>query len=424
MKKENLLYRITSIIRIAVLLFTIFFVFNGFGVYAREKASSLFMYANLTNFGFWVFFMMGSILISPLGRFFCGICPVGEVNHIFSKMGTKKSLNLNWAFLQGFSLIMVFILVIVFHFSRHPHLTSILIIAVFILSAFMGLIFNGNSFCLSLCPANAYLRFYGRLSLFRLFCNKEAKSSNCMVFLNPCNVKKEQCHLCFRCFKDANGMYLKKDSKPFDSIAHPFNSSEMFIFSVLSGLTIMAFIRVVRQIRELFVFPPYLIAQHFGLSEEYIMLLLVIFGVFIYPALFYSIFASVMKFVKRESFISAAKTSLPYFIPSVFAVHLILAITKVNTRIGFLPFTLKDPSGKDMVQLYASGKIDIPADFINIVYFKYLILAIPLIAFFLAFYLVKKKPFVEKTMLLLSQTLFLIFVEYCIFSWLFKGFLL
>ncbi|GAB4433672.1 MAG: hypothetical protein OHK0040_04360 [bacterium] len=245
-----------------------------------------------------------------------------------------------------------------------------------------------------------------------------------MVFLNPCNVKKEQCHLCFRCFKNANGLYLKKDSKPFDNITQPLNSSEIFIFSVLSGLTIMAFIRVVREVRELFVYPPYLIAQHFGLSERYITLMLVIFGVFIYPVLFYSIFASVMKIVKRENLLSAAKNSLPHFIPSVFAIHFILAITKVNARIGFLPFAVKDPSGKDMVQLYASGKIDIPADLINIVYFKYLILAIPLIALFLVFYLVKQEPFVEKTMLLLSQTLFFIFVEYCILSWLFKGIVL
>lgn len=400
-----------------------FLIFNGFGIYAGTKENALFMYANLTNFGFWVIFMMGSIVVSPLGRFFCSICPVGEINYLTSKIGLKKNINIEMGFLQGLSLIAVFILVIVFHFSRHPHTTSILIISVFLLSAAMGFLFRGNSFCLILCPANAYLRFYGKLSSFKLFCKDNAKMSNCMVFLNPCNVKKEQCHLCFRCFKEADGLSLKVDKNPFLGLTQSFTNSEIFIFSVLSGLTIMAFIRVVREVRELFVYPPYLIAQYFGLPEQYITLLLVIFGVFIYPALFYSIFISLLKIVKARPFIETAKSHLPYFIPLIMAIHLILAVTKINARIGFLPFAISDPSGKDMVQLYALGKIDIPPDLINILFFKYVIFFIPLIAFFIVCYAIQKKIklFAEKIVLFASQLFFVLFIEYCILSWLFKG---
>ncbi len=423
MKKENLLYHTVFIIRILVLLLTIFLVYNGWGVYSGTKESALLMYANMTAFGFWLIFMMGSIVISPLGRFFCAICPAGETNYQFSKFGFKMPVNLKYSFLQGGSLIAVFILVIVLHFSKHPHLTSLLILSVISLAALMGLLFKGNSFCLLLCPANAYLRFYARLSAFKIACKEKNTSSPCMVMLNPCGVKKEFCHLCFRCFKGADGLYITKDNKPAERIILDFTSAELFIFSILSGLTIMAFIRVVSQVREVFVYPPYLISQYFGLSEEYIMLLLVIFGVFLYPAIFYSIFVIAIKAVKKESFWNIAKNYLPFFMPLVLSIHLILAVTKLNARIGFLPFVLTDPAGFDMVKLYSLSKIEIPEDLIDIRYFKYVILALPLVAFLLTSILVKKhvRRASEKFVVFTTQLIFFLFIEYCVISWLFKG---
>jgi len=423
MKKETLLYRTAFTIRILVLCLTLYLVYNGWGVYSGTNETSLLMYANLTCTGFWLLFMMGSILVSPFGRFFCALCPVGETNHLFSKIGLKRYINVKLDFLQGFSLILVFILVIVFHFSKHPHLTSLLILSVITVAAIMGLLCKGNSFCLLLCPANAYLRFYSRLSFFKISCKDKSTVSPCMVMLNPCNVKKEQCHLCFRCFKDAEGVSISFDKKPLKNLALPFSNVEIFIFSVLSGLTVMAFIRVVAPVRELFVFPPYLIAQYFGLGEEHIIFLLVLFGVFLYPAICYLAFLVLMRIFAKNSMLELAKSFLPFFIPLILSIHLILALAKMNARIGFLPFALTDPSGRDMVKLYLSSKIDIPSDLISIAYFKYILLILPIVAFFLTIYLIKNyvKTLSEKTALIIIQSTFFLFIEYCVVSWLFKG---
>ncbi len=425
MKKANWLYLTTFIIRIFVIVLTIFLIYNGFGVYTKTKETSLLMYSNLTPLLFWVVFMMGAIIISPLGRFFCTICPAGEINYLFSKSGLNKPLNLSFSFLQGLSLIAVFILVIVFHFSRQPHLTSLLVLFVLILAAVMGLIFKGNSFCLLICPANAFLRFYSRLSVFKTFCKNGAKPSSCMVFLNPCNINKEQCHLCFRCFKNAEGLTIHRDKTPFENLLKDFKTEEIFIFTVLSGLTIMAFIRVVSEAREMFVYPPYLLSLYLHLDEKYLLLIVTFFGVFVYPALFYTIFVLPFKFIKKASFLNLAKTYLPLFIPQILSVHMILAVTKLNARLGFLPYAILEPSGKDMVQLFSLGKLEIPADLISVAYIKYLILFIPLAALILSFYMIKGhlKIFAEKMIAGLNLALFFLFTEYCVIKWLFRGLL-
>lgn len=406
-----------------MVLLTLLLIYNGFGIFSEGKEKVLFMYANLTTFSFWVVFMMGAIFVSILGRFFCSICPVGEINHFFSKLGFKKNLNTDLDFLQGFSILIVFVLVIVFHFSRHPHLTSLLILFVVILSALIGILFKSNSFCMILCPANAFLRFYSRFSLFKISCKENSAYSPCMVMLNPCNVKKERCHLCFRCFKNGQGIYIKKDVSTSDS-TFTFSSSEIFIFSVLSGLTVMAFIRVVPEIRELFVYPPYLLSQLLGLHEQYIIFLLIIFGGFIYPACFYGFIVFMVKVSSQDKEKFLSRKVLPFFIPLIMSVHFILAITKLNTRLGFLRYNIFDPTGKDMIALYGSGKIELPGDIISINTLKYVIVLLPTIAILYSLYFtcnqLKKRS--DKIVLATFQFSFFIFIEYCILNWLFKGF--
>lgn len=417
MKKENLLYHIVCTIRRLIFIFTIFLIFNGWAVYSGEGATALFMYSNLTNFSFWIIFLMGSVLFILLGRIFCAVCPVGEFNYLMSKIGLKKKINLNFSFLQALSLLFVFLMVITFNISKHPHLTSLLIVIAFVLAGTMGLIFNGNSFCLLLCPANAFLKFYGIFSAIRIksLVNCNVKN-NCPIFLNPCNVKKEDCHLCLRCFRDAGGLSLSL-SNPFKNFSLPnFNKSDFFIFSVLTGLVFMAFIRVVREVREIFVYIPYKITEILSLSSKFILPITTFFGVFVYPLIFFLLTTILIKFFSKENPLKY----ISYFIFSTFSVHLILALVKINSRVRFLPYALLDPSGKDVVTMRLSYNFDIPGDIILIEYFRVLLLFIPFFFYITGVSNIFRDKKALATPLIAVFTFIFFIIEYIIFKWLFR----
>jgi hypothetical protein len=420
-----MLYPIISTIRKFILALTIYLIFNGWGIFAVSKSELLYMYANLTTFSLWVIFLMGAVILSPIGRIFCTLCPIGEVNYIFSKIGLKKKSNFNLSWLQGVSLIVIFVLVIVFHISRHPHYTALLILITLIVAVIFGLLFNGNSFCLLLCPANAFLKFYTRYSFLDINCSKKAMiKTPCMVFINPCNHKRGQCHLCLRCFHKSEGIGFKF-SNSFDNNQQSLSNSDFFVFSVLFGLTFMAFIRVVREFREWYVYPPYLICEFLNLNETYLIYLIILTGVLIYPFVFILLISIFKKIFLKNPFIEIIKSTTEDLILPTFSIHLILAFIKINSRIGFLPFIFKDPQGREMISLYQLGKIDIPPDLIPIQFSKYLILLIPIMALFASFHYLKKKFINKKIFIihLLPIFIFTLFIEICIIIWLFRGFL-
>ncbi|MCX7770627.1 MAG: 4Fe-4S binding protein [Proteobacteria bacterium] len=417
-----MLYRITSIIRKFVLIFTIFLIYNGLNIYAKDQNEILYMYANMTNFSFWLIFLMGSILLSPIGRVFCAICPVGEVNFLTSRWGLKKRIYFNLSFLQGIAMLLLFLLVITLHISRHPHYTSLLISTVLMTALILGLLFRGNIFCLHLCPANGFLKFYSKFSFLKIICNGDVKvGSPCMVFLNPCNHQRENCHICLRCFENSEG--LKVSFKKPETNFTPLSINDFFIFSILFGLTIMAFIRVVRNIREIFVYPPYIFSQILNIDEKYIIYLVVFFGVIIYPIIFILLVSFLKKVFIKDSLKNIISETITYLILPLFSVHLILALIKLNARLGFLPYVINDPSGKDTIMLYQMKKIGIPYDLIPIDIMKYIILFLPLITLFCAYFIFFKgknysiRDFINMILIII----FFIFIEICILMWLFKG---
>ncbi len=420
-----MLYHIISTIRKCLLVLTVYLIFNGWEIFSESKSELLYMYANLTTFSIWVIFLMGAVFFSPIGRIFCALCPIGEVNYFFSKIGLKKKINLDFSWLQGISLIFIFILVIVFHISRHPHYTALLIFIALISAIILGLLFNGNSFCLILCPANAFLKFYTRFSFLKINCSENAIiKTPCMVFINPCNHKRGQCHLCLRCFHKSEGIQLKFSS-PFDNNQQSLSNSECFVFSILFGLTFMAFIRVVREFREWFVYPPYLISEILNLNEAYLIYAIILTGVIIYPIVFILLISALKSIFLKKPFVEIIKTTTEHLILPTLSVHFILAFIKINSRLGFLTLIFKDPVGKETVTLFQLSKIDIPPDIIPIQFSKYLILLIPIIALFAFFHYLKTTVINKKAFIIhfLPVFIFTLFIETCIIMWLFRGFL-
>lgn len=417
-------YHIISIIRKIVLIFTIFLIYNGLKIFSFNQNDAIFMYANLTTFTFWVIFLMGAILLALLGRIFCAICPVGETNYIFSQFGKKIVLKRNFSFLQGIVMLVIFILVINFHLSKHPGYTALLIAITLIISSILGLLFRGNTFCLNICPANVFLKFYTKFSFLRIVCDRNARiGSSCMVFLNPCNHQRENCHLCLRCFEKSEGLKIKL-KKPEVSI-NRYSTQDFFNFSILLGLTFMAFIRVIREIRELFVYPPYIISQLLNIDEEYLIFLVIFFGVVIYPLCTLIFIGLIKRIFIKDTIKNIMNETIVQLILPLFSIHFILSFIKFNSRLGFIPYLLNDPSGIDTLMLYQLKKISIPNDIIPISISRYLILFFPIIFFFiwLCLYFKGKKTDVKDTISIFFVVLFFFVIETCVIMWLFREFI-
>lgn len=417
------LFRIISIIRKIVLILTIFLIFNGFQINPLTQNDALYMYANLTTFTFWIVFLMGSILLAPVGRIFCALCPVGEINYLSSRFGKKFTLKKNFGFLQGISMLIIFILVINFHISKYPYYTSLLIITALLFAGILGILFKGNTFCLNICPANGFLKFYSKFSILKIVCSKNAKISNpCMVFLNPCNHQREHCHLCFRCFEKSEGLKIKISIPEINNV-HSLSMQDFFNFSILLGLTSMAFIRVIREVREAFVYPPFIISQTFNIDEKYLIFLVVFFGVVTYPLCILIIISLFKRIFIKDRIKNILSETIIQFILPLFSIHFILSLVKLNARLGFIPFLLNDVSGKDTVMLYQLKKISIPNDIIPISFAKYLIILTPIIFFIFWYnlYIKGKQISLRNVINALSVILFFLFIEACIFMWLFRG---
>lgn len=419
-----MLFRIISIIRKIILFFTIFLIYNGFKIISSTRDEMLYMYANMTTFTFWVIFLMGAIFLAPVGRVFCALCPVGEINYLFSKIGKKIKFKLNVSFLQGISMLIIFILVINFHISKHPHYTSLLILITFILAGITGLLFRGNFFCINICPANGFLKFYSKFSFLKIVCDKNTKTgSECMVFLNPCNHHRENCHLCLRCFDKSES--LKIGIRKPEITEYTYSKQDFSTFSILFGLTLMAFIRVVREIRETFVYPPYMLSQFLNIDEKYLIYLVILFGVLIYPVCLMLFIGFIKKIFLKGDLKKTIDDTITQLILPLFSIHFIISFIKLNARLGFIPYIFSDPSGKDTVLLYTLKKISIPNDIIPISLSRYIIFFIP-VFFLMGWYLLflKGKKIAKREFInLLTVLLFFTFIEYCIIMWLFKSFL-
>jgi polyferredoxin len=125
------------------------------------------MYTNLGNLLFWVFWLMGLVLLAPLlGRAWCGICPLGSINEVVARFGLGKPVPTflrNQHLKAGALVVTVFAMGLV-RIHHYPSLTAWYLVAWGGAAILFGVLFSGRSLCSYLCPIGGMLGLYGRIA--------------------------------------------------------------------------------------------------------------------------------------------------------------------------------------------------------------------------------------------------------------------
>lgn len=362
------------------------------------------MYANFTTFNLWVLWMMGMVFVAlVLGRSWCTVCPVGWLNGLVSRFGLRRELP-SW--LKNFipvTLVLVLLQLLVYFLAihRYPDYSSVLLVWMVVLALAAGLVFRRRSFCLLFCPAGAMFSLYARIAPWQLRVKDSAvcaacqekpcidsapvwkqaslgglrlswrtRPEGCPVALVPAEINDSAtCTLCMNCVQTCcnDNISLGSRSWPGDLRQGGLRPGEAFFFLVLLGLLTANFAKVHISLREAIFWLP----QNLALSLSWdaagfyplavvwigilFPLLLLVPGLLIYLAGQIKIStldgasASAPKAVEAGVTLYGLMTlvgrlALP-LLPLVLSAHLVLALVKLNAKLGFLPLTLQDPSG-------------------------------------------------------------------------------
>ncbi|PLY04440.1 MAG: hypothetical protein C0624_05725 [Desulfuromonas sp.] len=388
------------------------------------------MYTSAATFGLWVLWMMGVVFVAALlGRGWCVACPVGWINGLVSRFGLQRPLP-TW--LRGFAPVTITLLILqllayLLAMHRFPDISSRLLAAMLLLAVAVGLLFRHRAFCSLFCPAGAVFGLYARIAPARLrvadaaicaSCEREscveggeawrryslgrgvfywqARQDACPVDLKASDIGCEpDCTLCLNCVHNCpyDNLYLGRSA----ASAAPLGSSETLFFVVLIGLLTANFSKVYVDLRDALLWLPDAAARLLGWQDAGFYLLATPWLALLMPLLLMlpGLLVWRLSETRVESVTEAGETppqpttvdapdtwarigrlALP-LLPTLLSAHLVLAVVKLNTKLGYLPLVLADPSGvRSYLALHVMRTLDQPSALLAIDLLKWLALAL------------------------------------------------
>lgn len=413
--KQGIFPGLFQFLTLIVLILILFWSWPHHNIAGISTADPL-IYTNLGNLLFWIYWMMGMIILILLwGRTWCAICPIGMINGITGKFGLKldypRKLR-NW-----YLLVIIFILLqITINISKlnhYPDLTARLIFIFVLLSAIFGLIFRGRVFCRYLCPVGSMAGVYSCFSPLELrvkdkkICaqciNKECVNGkkiqyslclgktvipvqnnavSCPADIFPAALEENtHCYFCGQCIKVCPNDNIRWNTRNvFKEIFQPNERSfsETLFIILLLGMIMEKFVPLWPNLQEK-IFPESLPAMIF-----YIWIYLILPGMIVLlPSLLIYLISQIrIKQADKTDYsnepvflnkIISFGSSI--FIPVIFFSHLALALVKIFTRGGYIFYGLMDPVGiKTYRAIYQAELIKAPASFLPVFLLRWAVL--------------------------------------------------
>lgn len=432
------------LVRIALLLLMVLMAAYGWHHHAIPgvKTPDPLMYLNFATHFFWVLWIMVIVLIALLfGRAWCTVCPLGWLNGLVSRFGLGVSVP-RW--LKGMvpvTLVLIALQLSVYLFTIHrfPDFTAIMLALVLLLTVAAGLLFRGRAFCTLLCPAGGLFGLYARVAPFQLRvressicdgCETQAciattpvwkrfalgsgvfywrsGRAGCPVDLVPQQLTDSvDCTLCLNCVRQCDKDNIKAGFRPWlaDFGSAWMRRGETFFFVVLLGLLTANFSKVYVDLRDLVLWVPEHTAQLFGWQANGFQFLACVWIALLMPMLLMLPGLLLWRLSEvqtggeappvdggpiAEKRVSAEKhtfwqrlgeLALP-LVPLLLAVHLVLAVVKLNAKLGYLPLVLQDPSGvRSYLALNVMQTISPPGVLVSLDILKWLVLLILIAGF-------------------------------------------
>ena len=403
------------------------------------------MYTSFTTFSLWVLWIMGLVLLALVaGRFWCAVCPFGWLNGLLSRYGFNRPLPAWLGGMLPVTLLLVALQISVYLLAihRYPDYTARLLALLLGALVFSSVVFRKRAFCQLFCPAGAVLKCYARVAPFELrvrdaeICaactsvqcvseqsfwrryafgpavlHLQRQRPGCPVDIHPRQIDdNSDCTLCMNCVEHCCNDNLRLGFRPWlAEMRQAFlGRGETFLLMVLTGMVTANFSKVNVPLREMLFAAPKNTAVllgwqadgYFVLSALWITLLLPLLlalpGMLLYRLRFLQV-ATVaaptepeQKSANRSVFAGLSDLLLPT-IPLLLASHLILAIVKLNAKLGYLPLALSDLSGvKSYLAVHLMGTLPQPGVLIPLDLLKWLVLIVLLVGYLLAILAVKR----------------------------------
>ncbi|MDD5771996.1 MAG: 4Fe-4S binding protein [bacterium] len=413
--KQGLFPGLFQFLTLVVLILILVWTWPNHNI-AGISASDPLIYTNLGNLLFWIYWMMGMIILVLLwGRTWCAICPIGMVNGIAGKFGLK--LNYPKKLRNWYLLVVVFILLqITINISKlnhYPDLTARLIFIFILLGTIFGLLFRGRVFCRYLCPVGSMIGVYscfsplelrvkdkkicaqclnrecvkGKTNAFSLCLGKtefpvQNNAIPCPADIFPATLEENtHCYFCGQCVKVCPNDNVRWNTRNiFKEVLLPNERpfSETLFIIVLLGMIMEKFVPMWPGLQEK-IFPESLPALIF-----YIWIYLILPGIIILLPSFLIYFISKIRIKQPDE---TGQTAEPVslnkiiaygsniFIPVIFFSHFALALVKIFTRGGYIFYGLMDPVGiKTYRAIYQAEIIKAPESILPVFILRWIVL--------------------------------------------------
>jgi len=350
---------------------------------------------NVANLFVWSYWWPLIIIAAVLfGRIWCMVCPVELITSISSKIGFKlkrpKWLLSGWV-ITIFYLVILIVGLNIFAIHRNPTFMAIYLLGIIVVSIFIGLLYEKNTFCRYVCPVGHLLGIYSRLSAWGWrIKDKETCSSckdqscvhknyryqlnykSCGVDLHPAKIEDNtDCILCAGCLKSCSSYQSEKNEKRpnpgFSKVGFanglfngkPLKSAEWFFLFILSGFVVYEILSEFSSAKSILLFPPNYIKESInseskiitGLLKSAYLFFLLPFVIWLLPYLIIKI--SKIGLSLKEYLLSFGLS----FIPIVAAAHICKALLKMSSRVPYFEYLSGDIQGLSTAEAIVSEQI-------------------------------------------------------------------
>ncbi len=437
-------WRVTRLLALAVTLLVIVSGWHHHLIPGVATPDPL-MYTSFATFGLWVLWIMGLVLLALVaGRFWCAVCPFGWLNGLLSRYGFNRPLPGWLGGMLPITLLLIALQISVYLLAihRYPDYTARLLVLLFVALIISSVVFRKRAFCQIFCPAGAILKCYARVAPFELrvrdsevcagcssvqcvseqsfwqryafgpaVLHLQRQRPGCPVDIHPHQIDdNSDCTLCMNCVENCCNDNLRLGFRPWlAELSHAvLGRGEAFLLLVLTGMVTANFSKVNVPLREMLFAAPKKAAillgwqadGYFLLSALWITLLLPLLlalpGMILYRLRFMKVTTVIgpdepgQVSVKHSLFAGLSDLLLPT-IPLLLASHLILAVVKLNAKLGYLPLALSDLSGvKSYLAVHLMGTLPQPGVLVSIDLLKWLVIVLLVIGYLLAIWAVKK----------------------------------
>lgn len=413
-------YLLTSI-QFLTLFGFVLLIYGSIGITTNDPSfAKVLRNTNLSNLIVWSYWWPFIIITAILfGRFWCTICPMELITSLAGRLGLKrkpgKILKSGWISTLFYATILVVgIHTLAIH--RIPNLMAIYMLILFASALIVGLIWEKRTFCTYVCPIGHLLGLYSLISSKELrvvdieICNncktKSCSTSNnhynfigrsCTSELYPAKlIDNKECILCGQCHKSCSHDNIEIKSRKFASDLFSkieLTWAEITFFMIVSGFVIYEILSEWKVSKAIIMALPNWVNQSLNISESYTGTVKAIILFAILPAIFYFVFATLIKTSSIKDWKNSFTQLVIAILPITASMHLVKALLKTTSRIPYWNYALSDTKGIETAQSIITNNVVLNKELLSTIspILSIVAIALPIGGFILSVLIIKRQ---------------------------------